>query len=262
MGPYQPIDRRPGGPCGGTETVRANGACLGGIRPVLLSAFVLLLSVAGPVSAVEDAAPRHVGVVVYEGYVATEAVAAFVVFARAAREPELAGLRVLALAETAEPVRSAEGLRILPDATFAEAPPLDVLVVPAGEAIEERLRDDALRAFLAARAPKARATLGVCSGVHLLAGAGLLDGRRATTFPGGEGALQRAHPDATIVEGAAIVRDGNLVTVSGELLTWQAALDIVAEWAGEAVARRVAEGLFLDRLVDEVGGRVAPEGDR
>jgi transcriptional regulator GlxA family with amidase domain len=95
----------------------------------------------------------------------------------------------------------------------------------------------------------------VCSGVHLLGGAGLLDGRRATTFPGGEAALQRSHPDATIVTGAAIVRDGNLVTVSGELLTWQAALDVVADWAGDDVARRVADGLFLDRLVTEAAAR-------
>lgn len=222
---------------------------------VFAMAVLAVLLLPGVAAADEAAAPRRVGVVVYEGYVATEAVAAFVVFARAAREPELAGLQVLLVAGSTAPVRSAEGLRVLPDTTFAEAPSLDVLVVPAGEAIEERLRDAPLRSFLAARGPTARTTLGVCSGVHLLGGAGLLDGRRATTFPGGEAALQRSHPDATIVTGAAIVRDGNLVTVSGELLTWQAALDVVADWAGDDVARRVADGLFLDRLVTEAAAR-------
>jgi transcriptional regulator GlxA family with amidase domain len=189
-----------------------------------------------------------VGIVLYDGHVASEVVGPYVVFARAAREPELAGLRVSTVAAARKSVRSSEGLRLLPDVTFAESTTFDVLVVPAGDAIEAQLRDEVLIRFLAERGRrKGTTTVGVCSGVHLLGAAGLLDGRRVTTFPGGEKALQSAYPEARVVEGD-IVRDGDIITVSGELVAWKAALDLVVEWAGKDVARRVADGLFVDDL--------------
>ncbi|MHB2207591.1 DJ-1/PfpI family protein [Methylobacterium sp. CM6257] len=81
-----------------------------------------------------------------------------------------------------DPVRDVRGLRIVPDATLAEAPRLDVLHVPGGQGQEALMHDAALRGWLRDQAAGASHVLSVCTGALLLGAAGLLVGRRATTF--------------------------------------------------------------------------------
>jgi cyclohexyl-isocyanide hydratase len=81
-----------------------------------------------------------------------------------------------------EPVRDVRGLRILPDATLAEAPRLDVLHVPGGQGQEALMRDAAVLGWIRAQAAGAGHVLSVCTGALVLGAAGLLVGRRATTY--------------------------------------------------------------------------------
>ena len=120
--------------------------------------------------------------------------------------------RVHLVASTLQPVRSEWGLTILPDTTFADAPPLDMLCVPGGWAVDRHLDDRELLDFLRSRSERARYITSVCSGALLLGAAGLLRGYRATThwlsldmlsLLGAEPVRQR------------VVRDGNRVTGGG-----------------------------------------------
>jgi len=81
-----------------------------------------------------------------------------------------------------EPVRDVRGLRMLPDATLAEAPRLDVLHVPGGQGQEALMRDAAVLGWIRDQAAGASHVLSVCTGALLLGAAGLLVGRRATTY--------------------------------------------------------------------------------
>ncbi|MDP4005357.1 DJ-1/PfpI family protein [Methylobacterium sp. NEAU K] len=83
---------------------------------------------------------------------------------------------------TAAPVRDVRGLRITPDAAIADAPRLDVLHVPGGQGQEALMRDAAVLGWIRGQAAGASHVFSVCTGALLLGAAGLLVGRRATTY--------------------------------------------------------------------------------
>ena len=81
-----------------------------------------------------------------------------------------------------DPVRDLRGLRITPDATLAQAPRLDVLHIPGGQGQEALMRDAAVLGWIRSQAAGASHVFSVCTGALLLGAAGLLIGRRATTY--------------------------------------------------------------------------------
>ena len=85
------------------------------------------------------------------------------------------------IAADLQPVRSASGLAVLPTASFAECPQLDVVCVPGGPGHLGAMEDERLIGFLRAQAPGCRFVTAVCTGGLVLAAAGLLRGYRATT---------------------------------------------------------------------------------
>jgi cyclohexyl-isocyanide hydratase len=144
--------------------------------------------------------------------------------------------RVHLVASTLDPVRSEWGLRILPDATFADAPALDVLCVPGGWGVNARLDDQELLEFVRVRGERANYVTSVCSGSLLLGAAGLLRGYRATThwlsldllpLLGAESVPQR------------VVRDRNRITGAGVTAGIDFALVVAAELFGQATAQRI-----------------------
>jgi cyclohexyl-isocyanide hydratase len=133
-------------------------------------------------------------------------------------------------------VRSEWGLRILADATFDDAPPLDVLCVPGGWGVNAALEDDALLAFLKHRARGARYVTSVCSGSLLLGAAGLLRGYRATTHWMSRDMLPLfgAEPVAQ-----RVVRDRNRITGAGVTAGIDFGLVLAQELFGTAAAQAI-----------------------
>jgi len=89
--------------------------------------------------------------------------------------------KVHLVAASRAPVRSEKGLTILPDATFDDVAPLDIICVPGGVGVNRMMEDEALLRFLRVHAQHARYVTSVCTGALLLGAAGLLRGYRATT---------------------------------------------------------------------------------
>src|SRR5262245_33059969 len=89
--------------------------------------------------------------------------------------------RVVMVAEKAGPVTSAQGPRAVADHALADCPPLEVILVPGGIGTREQAENRTLLDWLARRAVDAEYVTSVCTGAALLARAGVLDGRRATT---------------------------------------------------------------------------------
>ena len=94
------------------------------------------------------------------------------------------GVEVLTVAHTLDPVRCAKGLRVLPDATWDTAGKLDLLVYPGGAGTRRELADEAVLARLRSLRETGTLMTSVCTGALVFAGAGLLDGRPATTWYG------------------------------------------------------------------------------
>jgi putative intracellular protease/amidase len=118
------------------------------------------------------------------------------------------------VAEKAGLVRCAKGLHVLPDHSFADHPPLDVLLVPGGAGAHGGVTNAALIGWIRDTAAKASWVTSVCTGAALLHEAGPARGKRVATHHAYEDDLA-ARGDVTVVRDARYVVDGNLVTSQG-----------------------------------------------
>jgi len=175
-------------------------------------------------------APLSVGMVLFPGLTQLDLTGAYEVLAR------MPDTRVHLVASTLDPVRSEWGLTIVPDATFRDAPTLDVLCVPGGWGVNAYLADDELLHFLRTRGDSARYVTSVCSGALLLGAAGLLRGYRATTHWLSLDLLPLLGAEAV---GQRVVRDRNRVTGAGVTAGLDFGLALAAELFGPEVAQRI-----------------------
>ncbi|MFJ1756363.1 GlxA family transcriptional regulator [Kitasatospora sp. NPDC088134] len=173
------------------------------------------------------------------------------VFALANRESGgRAGYRVELAAPAEGAVRTSAGVRLVADLTFRQVRgALDTLLVPG--AVEPgpdgpRARIDAeVVDWVRETAPRARRVASVCVGAHLLAAAGLLDGRTATTHWSTAAQLAADHPGVTVDPDPIFVRSGRVWTGAGISACMDLALALVAEDHGEELALAVARQLVM-----------------
>ncbi|MFD4257871.1 GlxA family transcriptional regulator [Streptomyces sp. NPDC058534] len=149
------------------------------------------------------------------------------------------------------PVRTSSGLTVVPDRSLVDAPDPDTLIVPGGQGT--RSPDPRLTDWLRAHGPHVRRLVSVCTGAALLAGAGLLDGRRATTHWAYCDRLAREHPAVDVDPDPIYVRDGHVATSAGVTSGIDLALALVEEDLGRDAALTVARHLvvFLRRPGDQ-----------
>jgi len=137
---------------------------------------------------------------------------------------------------TSAPVRDIHGLRLVPDATIAEAPQLDVLHVPGGYGQQALMENAAVLDWLRAQAGGARNVLSVCTGALLCGAAGLLRGKRATTHWASFHLLPYF---GAIPVKERVVIDGSWVFAAGVTAGIDGALRLAAELRGEFEAKRI-----------------------
>ncbi|MFJ2395737.1 GlxA family transcriptional regulator [Streptomyces sp. NPDC087843] len=141
------------------------------------------------------------------------------------------------------PVRTSSGLALVPDGTLAEAPAPHTLLVPGGRGT--RRPDPRLTDWLREHGPRADRLVSVCTGALLLARAGLLDGRRATTHWAYCDTLAREHPAVRVESDPIYVRDGRVSTSAGVTSGIDLALALVEEDLGREAALTVARHLVV-----------------
>lgn len=167
--------------------------------------------------------------------------------------------RLFTVAPKAGPLRTFEGLTLTPHYTFADAPPIDLLVVPSAEHnMDKDLEDAVLIAWVRETGRKAKLVLSLCDGAFLLAKAGLLDGLEATTFPGDQDRFGTLFPAVKLQRGVIFVHDGKAVTSVGGARSYDPAMYLVERLYGEDARARIGEGLVLDWSRGTVKHRVAP----
>lgn len=143
-------------------------------------------------------------------------------------------------------IRTFEGLVLEADYGFADAPPIDVLVVPSAEGnMDKDLDDEELIAWVRETGEKAHYVVSLCDGAFVLAKAGLLDGVASTTFPGDQDAYAKAFPALDLRRGPSFVHDGKALTSQGGAKSFDVALYLVDVLYGEEVASKIASGLVL-----------------
>ncbi len=171
-----------------------------------------------------------VGMVLFDGVTQLDLTGPYEVLSR------MPGTRVHLIAASLSPVRTEWGMRITPDTTFEDAPPLDLLCVPGGWGVDACLDDPVILEFVRTRAATASYVTSVCSGALILGAAGLLKGYRATThwmsldllpYFGAEPVRER------------VVRDRNRITGGGVTAGIDFALVVASELFGTAAAQRI-----------------------
>lgn len=153
---------------------------------------------------------------------------------------------VFLIAATMQPVKMSSGMQIQPDYCFDDCPvPLDTLVVPGAESIEQALSNSALLDWISQQSGKVRRLVSICTGAFFLAELGLLDGKRVTTHWGYCQLLQKSYPALEVVPNALYIKQDNIYTSAGITAGMDLALALVEEDESKEIAMSVARKLVL-----------------
>jgi transcriptional regulator GlxA family with amidase domain len=156
------------------------------------------------------------------------------------------GVSVHTVAESTEPIRSAKGLRVLADHTWETAPPPDVLLVPGGVGVYGLIDDEGFLDRLRALAGGGTLVTSVCTGALVLAAAGLLRDRPATTWWGRLDRLAEIDPTIEVRPDDRFVDSGEIVTAAGVSAGIDMALHLVARLHSPERAREVRRYIQYD----------------
>jgi transcriptional regulator GlxA family with amidase domain len=196
-------------------------------------------------------APRRIAILAYPRVQSLDVTGPLEVFAGArslieADERRARSYEMSVIAPTVDPIVTSSGLRIVPDTDLGDAPrQIDTLIVAGGYGHREAVEDAALIEWIGHVAKTARRTTSVCTGAFLLARAGLLDGRRATTHWASADRLQRRHPRVRVEPDPIFVRDGSVWTSAGVTAGMDLALALVEDDLDRETALTIARHLVL-----------------
>ncbi|MGW6502786.1 GlxA family transcriptional regulator [Nonomuraea angiospora] len=188
---------------------------------------------------------RRVVMVVFPGFQLLDLAGPSDVFATAALLAPEDGYQVEVAAVRAGPVPSGNGIAVTARALGEVTGPVDTLMVVGGMSVPGQLGDRELVEAVARLAAGARRVASVCNGAFLLAEAGLLDHRRATTHWLAAGELAARYECVEVDADPLYIEDGNVWTSAGVLSGVDLALALVARDHGHALARDVARGLVV-----------------
>jgi transcriptional regulator GlxA family with amidase domain len=196
----------------------------------------------------EKAAPQaqklRVGILTLDGSYITEFSGPLDVFHHVSPDK----VEVFTISDTDKEMKSYEGMPFRANYTIQNAPKMDVLVVPSAiGSLDKDLQKKEMMNWLRTSATDAKIVQSVCQGSFLLATAGLLDGKEATTSGGSLTDFEKRFPNVRVNKEDRVVVDGNIVSTPGGLSAYEASLYVVRELFGEAEAKNVAAKLSFSQ---------------
>ncbi|ENZ80887.1 MULTISPECIES: GlxA family transcriptional regulator [Caulobacter] len=187
--------------------------------------------------------PRAIGFLVYPGFQLLDATGPIAAFEIAGRfSPGAYSLHFLSL--RGEPTPSSSGVTIHTTA-LADAPRLDTLLISGGDGVKVPATCPETLAFVREAGRQARRVASVCSGTYVLAEAGLLNGKRATTHWSRTKDFQRRYPDIRLEPDRIWIQDGSVWSSAGITAGIDLALAMIGADEGETIARRTAQQLVV-----------------
>jgi len=180
--------------------------------------------------------PR-VAIILADGFEEVEAVAVIDVLRRAEIDTVVAGLH-------AGPITSARRVKIIPDAVIdtVNAESFDMLVLPGGQPGSDNLNSDArVHGLIRSFAQKGKLTAAICAAPYVLANAGILSGKHATSYPSYKDRLGGA-----IYDEKSVVSDGNVLTSRGAGTALSFGLAIVEKLTSAEKAMKIREAMLIE----------------
>jgi len=190
---------------------------------------------------------RNVGILLFEGVEVLDFAGPFEVFSRtrllpgveSRRSEESAPFHVFTVARTKAPIRTTGDLQVIPSWSFRDAPRIAILVVPGGFGTRPLLTDEETLAWIRGQAGFCELLTSVCTGALVLAKAGLLQGRRATTHWGACDLLESMNAGVTVLRDQRVVFD-KIFTSAGVSAGIEMAFAVVEHLCGREVAEETA----------------------
>jgi transcriptional regulator GlxA family with amidase domain len=187
----------------------------------------------------------NIGVALFDGAEELDWAGPWEVLAAWAQQFPDDGVRVFTLARENRTITCAKGLRVLPDETWETAPPMEVLVYPGGMGTRKELADEAVVEWIRGIAADS-VVASVCTGSLVLAAAGLLDGRPATTHWSALELLPTLGKDIDVRPEDRFVDSGEVITAAGVSAGIDMALHLVARLHSRERARKVRRYIQYD----------------
>jgi transcriptional regulator GlxA family with amidase domain len=158
--------------------------------------------------------------------------------------------QVFLIAEKLELIQASNGMKIFPDHSFATCPDLDILVVPGGKGRLQGMHNPKIKEFVLYQSKQAKYMASVCTGAFILAEAGLLEGKRATTYHSAFEELQAYN--AITVEKVKVVQDGNVITSAGVTSGLELGFYLLKILFGSILAKAVADKIEYNVNIDSL----------
>ncbi len=189
---------------------------------------------------------KTIGILLFAGVEELDAVGPWEVLSSWTQSHPDDGYAVTCLSQSGGPVECAKGLTIQARHSYADVPPLDVLIYPGGRGTRPQLTDDAQLDWVRRQRETVALLTSVCTGSLVYAAAGLLAGRPATTHWASLDLLAELDPSIAVRPEARFVDDGDIITSAGVSAGIDMALHLVDRLAGTARAREVRRYIQYD----------------
>ena len=184
--------------------------------------------------------PLSIGIVLFDGAEELDWAGPWEVLSYWSRYKPEDNVEVFTVArDNSRPIQCAKGLRVLADHSWESAPPIDVLVYPGGSGTRAQVGDDDVRAWVRSVHERARLTTSVCTGAFILADAGLLKGRPATTHWDDFDDLLAIDESIDARRDERFVDEGDIITAAGVSAGIDMALHLIVRLHSEDRAREI-----------------------
>jgi len=186
---------------------------------------------------------KQIGILLFPDVEELDAVGPWEVFAFWAKTFPEDGYAVSCFSQSGGLVECAKGLTIQAHHSYADVPPLDVLLYPGGQGTRRQLHDERQLAWLRKQRETVPLLASVCTGSLVFAAAGLLKGRPATTHWNALTELSAADPSIEVRTDDRVVDEGDIVTCAGVSAGIDLALHLVSRLASPERAQQVRRGI-------------------
>jgi transcriptional regulator GlxA family with amidase domain len=184
---------------------------------------------------------RNVAILIFDDVEVLDFCGPFEVFSVAGIQEGYSPFRVFTVSEEQRPIRARNNLSVNPHFTLSNCPRPDILLIPGGMGTRKEMYNPAILNWIKQMASEVELVLSVCTGVLILAKAGLLKGLSATTHHGAFSLLEEIAPDAIIEKSRRFIDNGRIVIAAGISAGIDMCLYVVGRLLGNDLAQKTAD---------------------
>ncbi|REH54491.1 DJ-1/PfpI family protein [Tenacibaculum gallaicum] len=190
-----------------------------------------------------------IGLLMFNGVLQGEVIATSDVFGKSNKEGKQL-FNVVAIAETAKPITTEEGMHFVPDYTFDNCPKLTALFVPSAYDMYAQVHNDKIVDFIKTKNQETQFTVSNCAGANLIGKSGIADGHKIVTWIGGGVQLQKDYPNLKVQNDSLVtfVKDGKFLSSNGNLASYISALELLETMTSTEHRKFVESYLYLNQL--------------